>query len=903
MPKFDDVELAVVPASDIAPASATDAAPASAATPGASAPRGRVPDLDAAAPAAAPASGARRSAPSANSTGYFDEIKRRVPLESYLEDIGVELTPAGNMLVACCPFHEEKTASFQVVDGKSGQSWQTWVCRGACDTGGTVIDAVMLKEGFTAANDAADWLNDRYELHIERDARWAEQRRVFNERVKKYTGEANEGRDAYTKGETKVAQEAHAYLQGRGFTDSTIDNFRLGVAHRRIQIPLIDTGNCVVATDGRAMFDSGTCRACGEQVTAREMFDLRGAFFGKKNKGETSPPWERCPKCGKPDSQAKVAWLAGQHPKYLFPKGFDKTEFLFNFHDARKQLSDHKNAGKLYGLFLAEGYMDAFAVWQAGQLGVCSYNGKILSLWQAKKICELAAKRDLPVILIPDFDATGRRYVRRNIEMLRAVDPGVEIQVLFSIDQFPNDKGGTCKDAADIQRYQGSDTLARLLLNERRPAEEWLIREIVDKPVELISTNRQIELVAEILASVRHRISLSHLIPYLAEHWHYDPASVAGWFGTAMPGQAAQHEHLFKTAQQAREEAVEWRQHEDLIRWGYDEIDEAVGGGFRRGWINLLIAKSGAGKSAIACQLVAHWAEMGYRVIFFSLEMQAAQLFERMVCQVLDVDSKEAIKLVKDNSPELDRVVELYRYLYIVDNVPTADREAVPMTPATIERLIREANMTKFRDRPTDIVVIDHLGIVACPEDAPKNVQNDEIQAEGYKVQKMFEVTKTCNVYTLVLQQVSKAIKPGMPFEAGDGRGGSKQLDFADQVVCVWRPEHEAGIEEGERLARKGLIVVALMKNRYGIDYLKLNMTFDPQTLKILPDWQAMMPIDDLGEGVHVAANYEAPAVAASPETAALGAADGQPALPAGTSELDDFLGGGALDGEGILTL
>ena len=830
-------------------------------------------------------------------TGYFDEIKRRVSLETYLEEIGVALVPAGSMLVACCPFHEEDTASFQVVDGKSGQSWQTWTCRGACDTGGTVVDAVMMREGLSAL-DAAEWLNDHYELGIERDEKWAEQRRVFKERVERYTKVSDEGRAEYTQGETKVAQQVRAYLEGRGFTPETIEHFQLGAADRRVQIPLIDSGNAIVATDGRALFDGAKCRACDEYVSSRAMFDLRNAFTHAKE-GETPEPWEHCPHCNAPDRQSRVAWLASQYPKYKFPKGFKKDVFLFNFHDARRQLVDHKNAGKLFGLFLTEGYMDTFAVWQAAQSGVCAYNGKKISVWQAEKICELARKLSIPVVLIPDFDATGRKFVRRNIEVLRAVDPDVEIQVLFSIDQLPTDKAGeVCKDAADVQRYHGSDTLARLLLNDRRPAEEWLIREVVDQPITLISVSKQIELVSEILASVRHRISLSHMIPYLANAWGFDEQAVSGWFGSAVPGMAAQHEHLFKTIGQARDEAVEWRQHADLIRWGYDEIDEAVGGGFRRGWINLLIAKSGAGKSAIACQLVAHWAEMGFRVIFFSLEMQAAQLFERMICQVLDIDSKAAVKLVEENSPELDRVVDLYHNLYIIDNVPRTDKVAVSMTPAAVETIIREANLTKFRDHPTDIVVIDHLGIVACPEDAPRNVLNDELQAEGLKVQKLFDVTKRCNVYTLILQQVSKVIKPGMPFEAGDGRGGSKQLDFCDQVICAWRPEHEAGIEESERLSRRGLIVVALMKNRYGRDYLKLDMTFDPSTLKILANWESTMPIDDWNEAGNAAVATEQRQLPPGESGAELWGEE----PPAAASELDAFLGAG-VDDDGALQL
>ncbi len=54
----------------------------------------------------------------------------------------LELRQRGRDLWGCCPFHEERTASFRVSPER-----QTWRCFGACSTGGDVIDYIIKRDG------------------------------------------------------------------------------------------------------------------------------------------------------------------------------------------------------------------------------------------------------------------------------------------------------------------------------------------------------------------------------------------------------------------------------------------------------------------------------------------------------------------------------------------------------------------------------------------------------------------------------------------------------------------------------------------------------------------------------------------------------------------------------------
>jgi hypothetical protein len=74
-----------------------------------------------------------------------EAVKRGNRLEDYLAEKGVQFTrrsKGGTELWACCPFHDEQTASFSVNTKK-----QTWYCQGACSEGGDIISAVRKLEG------------------------------------------------------------------------------------------------------------------------------------------------------------------------------------------------------------------------------------------------------------------------------------------------------------------------------------------------------------------------------------------------------------------------------------------------------------------------------------------------------------------------------------------------------------------------------------------------------------------------------------------------------------------------------------------------------------------------------------------------------------------------------------
>src|SRR4051812_12554587 len=89
------------------------------------------------------------------------EVLRAADIVSVVERY-VQLTRTGRTFKALCPFHQEKTASFNVSPerGTSG----TWKCFG-CGKGGNAIDFVMEKEGVDFKT-ALRTLADRYNVAL-----------------------------------------------------------------------------------------------------------------------------------------------------------------------------------------------------------------------------------------------------------------------------------------------------------------------------------------------------------------------------------------------------------------------------------------------------------------------------------------------------------------------------------------------------------------------------------------------------------------------------------------------------------------------------------------------------------------------------------------------------------------
>jgi replicative DNA helicase len=804
----------------------------------------------------------------------FDEVKRMVPLEDYFgKHVGIEFRPEGRLLAACCPWHDEKTPSFKL-NPEDGY----FKCYGACDYGGSIIDAVMKNEEQETPVDALKWLNDNYRLGLKLGG-WKHTEKMA-EAKKKIAAAQAEMADP----NSAVATAARELLLGRGFEQETWEFFSLSVDRNaaRILIPIYEKGGHPIGWSGRSLYDKWPCKSCGEPVKSSEAFNQRADKHGES--GGEGPAYKnqaavaagrRCPHCQAEDAVPEL--LAGQFPKYKDSVGYKKGSNLYNLHNAKKALRGQKSAGERQPLLLMEGFADVWACHQAGFPGAVAYNGNSLTSQQATELVNTARAMGRWIGVLLDNDSTGRIKADRNIraiqdaasamdqaveaearsreagldfrerqkrEQARASDPprGIDIRVLWGTDLLEYEEDGQkheCKDAGEVIQYHGAQELNRLLRNHWWSAEEFRIRQILDGDWDSIE---QKDLVRGVLREARHTIILDDLVPLLAERWKIDDEGVVRKFmhdSASSGANLAEARSLMADIDQMAESAKDYLATRFVIETDYDALNDSLpGGGFRLGQLMMILGRSGTGKTTLIANLIWQFIRRQQApCIFFSLEQPQAQVFIQLVQISLGIQGHEAERMILEDDPRLEEVKDLFReYLVVVDNVPDASGDVQPMTPGRIQSMIHDINMSRGGE-PIKVVAVDHLGIMEADGDASQQARDSTAMASGYVMKKCFGIAKQTQTFFLMLQQMSASgSPPGTPVTAASSRGSTEAIDYSDYIMGIWRPELEADISDDEKIARRGLYCVQLVKNRHGPSDRVIKLVFDHEKRRITPE-------------------------------------------------------------------
>ena len=337
--------------------------------------------------------------------GFLQELKMRNDITEVVSPY-VNLKRRGRNMVGLCPFHGEKTPSFNIYTENG-----SFYCFG-CGVGGDVISFIMKIENLDYV-DAVKFLAQLPEYSYD-DSMSKLRKRIY---------EANReaARFYYKTLYQPLGKEGLDYLHGRMLSDRTIRHFGLGFAdddwsslttHLKSlgfsENELVSANLAVQRRSGNGVYD---------RFTNRVMFpiiDLRGnviAFGGRI--------------------------MTDQKPKYLNTSDtpvFKKSENLFSLNNA-------KNAGSRT-LMLCEGYMDVIAVTQAGFKNAVATLGTALTTEQAMLIKRYADE----VIICYDADEAGQKATARAIPILR--NAGLLVRVLT----IPNGK-----DPDEFIKSQGAD--------------------------------------------------------------------------------------------------------------------------------------------------------------------------------------------------------------------------------------------------------------------------------------------------------------------------------------------------------------------------------------------------------------------------------------------------------------
>lgn len=333
------------------------------------------------------------------STRFTPTVLREVLERTSLLDIvreRVALKRKGRDWWGCCPFHQEKSASFHVREHEG-----YYHCFG-CGAHGNAYDFVMETKGMQFP-EAVEMLAERAGIRLEREQRDPE---VEKRRHDGYAALAKAAEWFYR---NLKGSPAVPYIQKRQLQAETVKAFKLGWAPdawRDLKDFLLNEG---FALD--LLREAGLVRQSDKGGEDYDAFRARLMFpiFDRRN---------------------RVVAFGGRvigdgSPKYLNSSDtpfFNKSRTLYALNEAAPHV---RREGEL---LLVEGYMDVVSLWQAGVKTAVAPLGTAVT---AEQIELLWRHHDQPIVCL-DGDNAGRAAARRAAERaLEVLTTGKALRFLW----------------------------------------------------------------------------------------------------------------------------------------------------------------------------------------------------------------------------------------------------------------------------------------------------------------------------------------------------------------------------------------------------------------------------------------------------------------------------------------
>ncbi len=361
--------------------------------------------------------------------GFVDEVRRTADIVRVISD-QVALKKMGASWKGLCPFHKEKSPSFNVRSEPP-----VFHCFG-CGEGGDVFKFVMLHERCSFP-EAVEILARRCGLKVpDRRSELGPEQQEREQLLALLEAAAQHFTRLLWSAPGTAARE---YLLGRGFRKETLERIRAGAAR--------DAWDDVAAALGRS-FPPELLLTAGLQVPGKDNkrpYDrFRGrALFPILNEGGRVVGFG-------------ARSLDGSEPKYLnSPETpvYQKSRLVYGLSWAREGI---RQAGQVV---LMEGYLDVARALEHGVSEVVATCGTALTPAHARLLRRFAPR----VVLSFDQDAAGQKAAERGFEVLAG--EGFDVRVV----ELP-----AGHDPDTYLRDHGAEAY-RARLGEARSYLEWLI--------------------------------------------------------------------------------------------------------------------------------------------------------------------------------------------------------------------------------------------------------------------------------------------------------------------------------------------------------------------------------------------------------------------------------------------
>ena len=396
----------------------------------------------------------------------------------------VTLKRRGASLVACCPFHNEKTPSFYVTPSKN-----MFKCFG-CGKGGSSIGFLMEHEHLSYV-EALRYLADKYHIEIKETEETAEEiaSRQHRESLMIVTQFAQEFFVSnLSKGEGRTI--GYAYLKSRRLEDETIKELGLGwapsgrtalvdaalAAGHKLEY-LLDAGLAVKKEDG----------SVADKFRERVMFPIHSvsgrviAFSGRTLRSDNPAKY-----VNSPDSEI-----------------YHKSNILMGISLAKAEMSRSRRC------ILVEGNVDMAMMHQLGIKNVVATCGTALTEQQVRLIHRLAPDE---LIIMYDGDKAGINAALKGINLV--LREGMSVKIVLLPDGDDPDSFARKHTLEEVQAF--IDQNARDFIDFKASV---LFSQVKDNPRK---RGDFINNIADTIADIPDAVTRSSYVDYCAEKFKID---------------------------------------------------------------------------------------------------------------------------------------------------------------------------------------------------------------------------------------------------------------------------------------------------------------------------------------------------------------------------------------------
>lgn len=335
----------------------------------------------------------------------IQEIYDKVDLVTVITKYVPDLKKKGANHTGCCPFHDEKTASFAVNDVKG-----MYKCFGCGVGGNNPVNFIMEKLSFdypSAIKYLANWFgidvieDKKDEEPEEQKANRADYLKLNAWAAKKYQKALMEVLEK--RALTGEAHYAADHIDGRNFTTDSLIAFQIGYAPKDFKFltsAILERGMIKPANDiGLVKTTTDNNFDCLIDRIIYPIHDERGEVigFGGRTLGDTK-----------------------EYAKFLNSRDsliYKKEKVLYGLYQAAASIR------KLECAYLVEGYADVVSFAQTGAPNTVATCGTALT----EGHCKLLLKYTKHIILIGDGDKAGKKSNLKNVDMLLRYGFKIEI--------------------------------------------------------------------------------------------------------------------------------------------------------------------------------------------------------------------------------------------------------------------------------------------------------------------------------------------------------------------------------------------------------------------------------------------------------------------------------------------